>query len=369
MLKPKKINFIDLSVNNRNIKSIAEEQQLTPHSLGYLNFLAEDIQSTIIRFGTNYEEDANYKLYRYKLRDLIKFYHYCKTQQNVVVLFHGFPFPIRFWLLRNLLGKKVKWMVQHHAGEPSKNWLKCFIQKLAYGKADAYLFVTKAQAKNFITKGLVSLEENVFEIMECSTAFQLKDKLISRKQIGIEAIGLVFLWVGGLDKNKDPMTMLNAILDFKTKGAVFSLYLFYNRTDLLHEVQDFIIRNNMESFVFLKGKIENAKLEDWYNAADFYIACSHTEGSGGAMAEATACGCIPVASAIPSFLFMTDNGKVGMHFEKGNWNQLAEKLGQLHQIDIESERIKTQQIFKSKTSFEAIGIQTSEVIKLLDAQG
>lgn len=369
MLKSKKINFIDLSVNNRNITSIAEEQRRTPHSLGYLNFLAADIQPTIIRFGANFEEDANYKLYRYKLHDLIKFYHYCKTQQNVVVLFHGFPFPIRFWLLRNLLGRKVKWIVQHHAGEPSGNWLKCFIQKLAYGKAAAYLFVTKAQAKNFIAKGLVSSEENVFEIMECSTHFQLNDKLTSRKQIGIDTNGLVFLWVGGLDKNKDPMTMLKATRDFKTKGAVFSLYLFYNRTDLLREVQDFIIKNNMESFVFLKGKIENAKLEDWYNAADFYIACSHTEGSSGAMAEATACGCIPLTSSIPSFLFMTDKGKVGMHFEKGNWNHLAEKLSHLDQIDIESERIKTQQIFKSKTSFEAIGIQTSEVIKRLNAQG
>ena len=369
MLKSKKINFIDLSVNNRDIKSIAEEQLLTTHSLGYLDFLADDLQPTIIRFGIALEEKDNYKLYRYKLQDLIKFYHFFKQKQNAVVLFHGFPFPIRFWLLRNLMSNKIKWIIQHHAGEPSKNWLKCVIQKIAYGKANAYLFVTKAQAKNFITKGLVTSEEHVFEIMECSTPFQLKDKLESRKKIKIDSNVLTLLWVGGLDKNKDRMTMLNAILDFKTKGAVFSLYLFYNRNDLLHKVQEFIVKNDMESFVFLKGKIENGKLEDWYNAADFYIACSHTEGSGGAMAEATACGCIPIATTIPSFLFMTDNGKVGMHFEKGNWSNLAEKLSHLNQIDIESERIKTHQIFKAKTSFEAIGIRTSEVIKRLATQG
>ena len=96
MLKSKQLNFIDLSVYNRHIKSIAEEQRLTAHSLGYIDFLDADIHTTIIRFGDCFEEQVNFKLYRYTISDLIKFYQYLKMQQNVVVLFHGFSFPIRY---------------------------------------------------------------------------------------------------------------------------------------------------------------------------------------------------------------------------------------------------------------------------------
>ncbi|WP_339889677.1 glycosyltransferase [uncultured Flavobacterium sp.] len=360
-----KINFIDLSVYDRNIKSISNEKRLTRHSLGYLDFLSNEIRASIVRFGGSFQEADNYKLYRYNIIDLMKFYRFFKSSQNSVVLFHSFSFPIRYLICKYLFRDKVKWIIQHHAGEPSKNRFKSFIQKIAYSKADAYLFVSKEQASSYIKKGLIKKKEQVYEIMECSTPFVLKNKLICRNKLELGANSKIFIWVGGLDKNKDPMTMLKAIKQHENKGNIFLVFMFFNRENLLDEVQHFIVENNLEETVFLKGKIDNSELEDWYNASDFYISCSFTEGSGIAMAEATACGCIPIVSNIPSFEIMTDNGNIGYHFEKGDYIDLANKLILLDSLELDSERIRVSNMFREKTSFEAIGLKMSHLIKKL----
>ncbi|NJM80178.1 MAG: glycosyltransferase [Flavobacterium sp.] len=362
-----KLNYVDISVYSRNSKSIADEKLLTTNSLGYLDFLSNDVQFTVIRFGNSFQQEGNYKLYRYNFRDLIKCYYYFKQNKNSATLFHSFSFPIRFLILKYLLRNKVKWIIQHHAGEPSKNYIKSFIQKVAYSKADAYLFVSKKQAVNYIKKGLIKSNEQVYEVMECSNSFVLKDKLTCRKELGLEANRKVFIWVGGLDKNKDPMTMLKAIQLHKEKGYDFLVFMFFNKENLLEEVRHFIAENDLEETVFLKGKIDNYKLENWYNAADFFISCSFTEGSGVSMSEAIACGCIPVVSNIPSFEFMTDNGKIGLHFNKGSHTDLAQKLILLDNLDIESERIRVHRVFKDKSSYEAIGLSISSLIKRLNS--
>ena len=204
--------------------------------------------------------------------------------------------------------------------------------------------------------------------MECSTAFKRLDKLICRQQLNIKTDQLVFIYVSGLDQNKDPMCLLKAMRAFHQQGNDFSLYMFYNKNNLLPEVESFINENQLHNNIFLKGTIENSQLENWYNAADFYISCSHSEGSGVALAEAMACGCIPIVSNIPSFRKITENGSVGFLFEKGNPNDLLQKLGSLHHIDTTSESIKTKQLFEENISFKAIGNKISELITDLHGQ-
>jgi glycosyltransferase involved in cell wall biosynthesis len=367
MFNTNRVNFIDISVYNRNIKSIQEEIDATLHSLGYLDFLDESIQTTIVRFGDSSEELDRYKLYQYHLNDCLRLFRFLRSQRQAVVLFHGFSFPFRFLFLKLLLGKNFKWIIQHHAGNPSKNKLKSFIQRVAYSQADGYLFVTKEQASPFIEKKIIPSSELVFEIMECSTSFQLADKQIAKAKLGIATKKKTFIWVGNLDQNKDPMCLLNAFQSYKNQGNTFELYMFYNKTDLLSQLQSVIMQNQLESFVFLKGKIENKQLENWFNASDFFISCSHSEGSGIALAEAMACGCIPIVSNIPSFEYMTENGTVGKLFTKENSIDLAQKLTELTRVNLELERTRTREIFMEKLSFQAIGKKISEAIHQLSS--
>ncbi|NHM05883.1 glycosyltransferase family 4 protein [Flavobacterium sp. CYK-4] len=359
------VNFIDLSVYNRNITSVGQEIDLTPHSLGYLPFLDKNIEVAIIRFGNASETVGAYRLYRYRFNDLIQLLRFLNSRKPAVVLFHGFSFPFRFLLFKLLLGKQFKWMVQHHAGNPSKNKLKSFIQRLAYSQADGYLFVNRAQAQPFIQKKIISTTDSVFEIMECSTSFVLSDKTAARKTLGLSADKTIFIWVGNLDSNKDPLCLLEAFRLFRNQGHDFELYLFYSKTDLLSQVETFITQNQLEFVVFLKGKIDNPKLEPWYNAADFFVACSHSEGSGLAMAEAMACGCVPIVTNIPSFLYMTQAGAVGKMFNTGSPTDLTQKLVESARIELEPERMKTREVFMERLSFQAIGKKTSQAIHQL----
>lgn len=365
MINSNKPHFIDISVHNRNIKSIQEEQDLTQHSLAYLNYLESPIQTTVIRFGSNYEIASNYRLYRHTLIDLVKFYFYIKQKKEVVILFHGFSFPLRFLFLTLLMRKQAKWIVQHHAGNPSKNKLKNFIQKITYSRANAYLFVTKQQAESFIADGLIKSNNQVFEIMECSTSFKKQDKIKCRQTLGLPSDKLIFIWVGGLDANKDPICMLKALQLLKESGRDFLLFMFYNKTDLLQEVELFIEKNQLTNHVILKGLITNNYLENWFSAADFYISCSHSEGSGIALSEALACGCIPIVSDIPSFKYMTNNGAVGLLFSCGNHLDLFGQLNAIRNINIQSEQLKAIDLFQSKLSAQAIGKKTSVVINNL----
>ncbi|AWA29500.1 hypothetical protein HYN48_05025 [Flavobacterium magnum] len=354
-------SFLDISVYNRDIKSVQEEIDFTPHSLGYLDYLDKNIDYAVIRFGACAEEKPPYFLYRYRFSDLLRLYRLIKSKKNAVALFHGFSFPFRFYLMRAVFGRKVQWIVQHHAGEPSENRLKRFIQRKCYALADRYFFVSRQQAESFIAAGLVSSADRVIEVMECSTAFVMKDKTASRVQLAIDEQQLTFLWVGNLDSNKDPLCMLRALAHYRQAGYVFELYMFFVNDLLLQTVVSFIDANDLGTQVHLKGKVPNAVLEDWFNAADFFISCSHSEGSGVAMAEAMACGCVPIVSDIPAFIRMT-GGKTGVIFETGNPDDLFEKLMALDTSGIEQRRAETRQAFVDSLSFEAIARDTAMAI-------
>jgi glycosyltransferase involved in cell wall biosynthesis len=95
-------------------------------------------------------------------------------------------------------------------------------------------------------------------------------------------------------------------------------------------------------------------LENWFNAADFFISTSHREGSGIAASEAMSCGCIPVLSNIISFRRMTGPGKCGLLFEAGNPDSLLQTLIQTNGMDTEAEKGKVLEQFRAELSFEAI---------------
>ncbi len=356
------LNFIDFSAQNRNFSSILQETDSIQPSLGYINYLNGNIKPTVIRFGRSYDENDYAFLFKYSFIGYWKLYQFLRKKDNLVVLFHSFSFPFSFLFFQLLLGKKAKWIVQHHAGEPSKNLIKRTIQKIAFSRADKYLFVTKEQAKNYVKHGLIKTIENVNEVMELSTGFQLKSKEHCRDDLQIDIDKKVFIWVGHLDKNKDPMCALNAFKKLKEVNAEFVVYMFFGETVLLDEMKKFIEINQLEKNIILKGKVENHELEKWYNAADYLVACSHSEGSGTSVAEAMACGCTPILSSIPSFKFMTNNGEIGYNFETGNSDELAKILINLPKTASIEDREIIRKQFDEKLSYKAIGKGISKVI-------
>jgi glycosyltransferase involved in cell wall biosynthesis len=305
--------------------------------------------------GSNYDEMDGAKLFKYSFLGYWKLYWFFRKKKNLVVLFHSFSFPISFLFFQLLLGKKAKWIVQHHAGEPSKNLIKRAVQKITFSRASKYLFVTKDQASNYVKHGLIKSIDYVNEVMELSTGFHLLSKDECRDELQIEKDKQVYIWVGHLEKNKNPMCALIAFKKLKEVSSEFLVYMFFEKTELLREMKEFIEFN----------KLDNHILEKWYNAADYFVACSHSEGSGTSAAEAMACGCTPVLSSIPSFLFMTSNGEIGYNFETGKPGEMAKILVHLSKYSMIDDRENIRKQFDVKLSHKAIGKGISEVTNQL----
>lgn len=290
-----------------------------------------------------------------------KFFHlpfalclYLRREAPEVLMVHGFTFPVQLLLLRCFTPKTTKLIIQHHAEKPFAHPVKRWFQKKAYAQADAFLFASLALAKPFLEQGIIKDKRRLHEVMEGSTLFRPLPKAEARTRLNMPD-ETVFLWVGRLDANKDPLTVLKAMCLLKEAGKQFKLYMIYGTNELEEEVRNYIQNEGLAENVVLIGKTEHDTLQSWYSAADYFVAASYYEGSGIALCEAMACGCIPIVSNIPSFATMTSQGRYGLLFETGNESDLFEKLLAIQQQDAESMSSSVVQHFQQHLSLEAIG--------------
>lgn len=282
-------------------------------------------------------------------------YRFIYRQKPDIILIHGFSFPVQLLFLLVVRSKKTKILVQHHAEKPFLNRIKRRFQKMAYSRVEGYLFTSVDLARSYLDLGIIKDKTAIHEVMEGSTLFEKKDKATARQTLNWEHTEPVFLWVARLDQNKDPLLVLEAFKKHKEAGHFFKLYMIYGSTDLEAETRKFIQTNRLEADILLIGKVEHTELETWYNAADYHVTASHYEGGGIALCEAMACGCIPIATRIPSFIRMTENGVFGFLFEPGNGGELTRILCSLDPAERESMSLRVAEQFKKELSLAAIG--------------
>jgi len=284
-----------------------------------------------------------------------------KELQPDVVFVNGLIFSLQLIQLRLTLGKAVKIIVLHRAEKPFKGF-KRQLQKLADKCVNAYLFASSDFANEW--KMNINVKK-VHEVIQASSIFFPMDKLDARRKTNTGADPF-FLWVGRLDANKDPITVITGFLEFLKEEPNAKLYLIYQGEELLQQVQSLI--NSEEkgaSAIRLVGKVLHDEMQMWYNSADFIISSSHYEGSGMAVCEAMSCGCIPVVTNILSFRRMTGPDKCGLLFEAGNEKDLLATLVKTKGMNIEIERTKVLKQFNEELSFEAIVNKVNKVINSL----
>jgi hypothetical protein len=80
----------------------------------------------------------------------------------------------------------------------------------ALEKCSAVSFCARAQAEPFRGAGLLGPQVEVFEIPESTSSFKPGDQAAARAATGIHGDPAV-LWVGHLNANKDPLTILDAV--------------------------------------------------------------------------------------------------------------------------------------------------------------
>jgi glycosyltransferase involved in cell wall biosynthesis len=291
-----------------------------------------------------------------------------KQLEPDIVVVAGLHYPLQVIQLRLRLGSKVKLIAQHHAEKPFTG-LKKVLQRLADRCIDAYLFASRPMGEDWVRRGNLGSVAKIHEVMEVSSVFHPVAQATARSSLGVGGHP-VFLWVGRLDENKNPLMVVKAFLQFADVHPHARLYMIYHTTELLGEINHLLKEDaGSAGSVVLIGAQPHAGMQEWYSSVDFIISGSWYEGSSTAVCEAMSCGCIPIVTDIFSFRMMTGNGGCGLLYEAGNGQALSGALERAAGMELAEERRKVLERFRSALSFEAIAGKFQELATGLYSAG
>jgi glycosyltransferase involved in cell wall biosynthesis len=176
----------------------------------------------------------------------------------------------------------------------------------------------------------------------------------ARARTGLD--GLVFLCPGRLDAVKDPLTTLAGFARVSAARPEARLVMVWNSGELEAEVRRVVANDPVLSpRVELRGAVPHAQMADLYASADVVLQSSVREVCGVAIVEALACGVAPVVPDIPAFRRLTDGGRMGRLFPRGDAVALAAQA--LALLDAPVPRADVRGWFERALSFEVLAAE------------
>lgn len=273
--------------------------------------------------------------------------------KKVAVHVNGLFYPLQTRVLRSKIPARCAIVAQHHAEQPGVR-LRRTLQKWGLRSVDGFFFAARALADRWKQYGLISEKQNIYEVMEGSNCLRWEDRATARARTGLNGEPVV-LWVGNLTANKDPLTVLEGFEQVLSQLPNARLYMAFRSTDLLQAVCDRVASSeSLRNAVTLLGTVARPQLEDIYNSSDYFVLGSHYEGSGFALAEAMACGAVPIVTAIPSFLAMTDDGRTGACWNVGDAHSFANTFIRVISQRMENISKEVSAFFDRRLSYRAI---------------
>ena len=237
---------------------------------------------------------------------------------------HGLGFP-RDMLALHELAPRVPILLQDHADRPPRFWRQGAWRRGAAAAA-GISFCARAQAEPFVRAGLLRRDTALFEIPESTSTFTPGDAAAARASTGLHGAPAL-LCVGHLDRNKDPLTVLDGVAAAARDLPGLQLWCCYGAAPLLPAVQERIARDPLlRDRVHLLGRVPHDEIERLMRAADLFVLGSHREGSSFALIEALATGLPPVVTDLPSLRALTGGGAVGALWRCGDAAALANAL-------------------------------------------
>lgn len=292
----------------------------------------------------------------------IKLFKKIVTLNADIVHLHHLTLSLQTYRLRQMLSKETGIVVQHHGGvAPGK--AKRSVHNFLSRVADGFFFTTIQQGQEWFMRQKPF--DKIMPVMEGATFFnyttrdtdrpmEYPNRPTARKKTGMDG-SPVFLWVGRLDDNKDPLTILNGFERLTDQYPEAKLYMIYSDGKLLDDVKEKLEGSGkLKTRVQLLGKVPHEEIEVYYNSADYFVLGSHYEGSGYALSEALVCGCVPIVTDIPSFRMMTNNGNLGALWTPGDTNSFINAMGLALKKPLPEEGKACIIYHKENLSFDAI---------------
>jgi glycosyltransferase involved in cell wall biosynthesis len=260
-------------------------------------------------------------------------------------------------------------LLQDHANRAPRFWRRASWRR-GLSVAAGITFCALQQARPFLNAGLVNPHTKLYEIPESTSRFTPGDQAEARRITNVSGEPAV-LWVGNLDDNKDPLTILAGISDAARGLPRLQLYCCFGSAPLQRAVQERIGADpGLHGRVQLLGRVPHDRIEQLMRAADVFVLGSHHEGSGFSLIEALACGLPPVVTDIPSFRALTGTGAVGMLWPCDDAHAFAAALLSVVARSGIQMRAAVRAHFDRELSFDALGHHLAQMYQdLLERSG
>jgi glycosyltransferase involved in cell wall biosynthesis len=297
-----------------------------------------------------------------------------------VVHVNGLIFPVQTWLLRRVLPRESALIVQDHGGPPPVprdaagqlrpwRWLRFAIRRAGLRAADGFMFTTAAQAQPWRAAGMICPWQSVYEVIEAGRSVQPLPQAQARTACSLRGEPAL-LWVGHLDANKDPLTVLAGFERALPWLPKAHLTMVYVGQTLLPAVRARLAESpTLAERVDLRGNIPYDSMSAYFSAADIFVLGSHREGSGYALIEALTCGAVPVVTDIPSFRALTagavrePGAPCGALWPPGDVDALAAALVEIGRRDLATQREQLIAYAARELSWGAIGRRAMDVYR------
>jgi glycosyltransferase involved in cell wall biosynthesis len=275
---------------------------------------------------------------------------------------NGLNFPVQTHRLRRWLPPRAPIVVQDHAtGSPPARAASRAVRRWGFRPVDAFLFTSAALADPWRAAKIFRRHHHIYEVLEASTTLRPMARAAAREASGVTG-SPALLWVGRLDANKDPLTVLAGFERIIVPHPDASLTMVFGSDELLPEIRARLSGSpSLARRVRLVGYVAHDALPAYYSAADVFVLGSHHEGSGYALIEACACGAIPVVTGIPAFRVITGNGTRGALWPPGDAVGLAHALLELGGRDLVALRADLAVHFAKELSWTAVGRRALDI--------
>lgn len=275
---------------------------------------------------------------------------------------NGLMFPRLVSDLRAALPSSAAIILQDHAGcDPPRAFIglrglrERRVWRAGFEAIDACSFTSAEQAGPWIAGGYLE-PRHVLALVESSTTIAAQPRDAAREATGVSASPAI-LWIGRLEPNKDPLTVLGGLESACEKLPAAHAWMVFPPSSLEADVRRRVSGSpTLADRVTLVGAVSHARIGAYLSAADIFVSGSHREGSGYALLEAMACGAVPVVTAIPSFRAIA--GDCGFLWTPGDAAGCAAALLHAAASDLRAWRAWIAQRFVRELSWPAIGRRT-----------
>jgi len=272
---------------------------------------------------------------------------------------HGLGFPQQLLALREQF-PLTPILLQDHA-EPLPHWWVRHRWRRAAAAVSAVCFAHRLQAEPFIAARIYPPEIRIYELPETACEFRTGDQALARTETGVHG-DPALLWVGHLNGNKDPLTVLAGLDAALPALPNLQLWCCYGQAPLLDKIRrELAAHKELGERVHLLGPVPHSRIETLLHAADLFVLGSHREGCSFAVIEALAAGTLPVVTDIPSNRMLTADGRFGALWQPGDPVDFSSKLLSAASQSADSRRSSVRRHFEESLSPKAIGRRLSAI--------